>query len=289
MTFCDKLKAGKFVVTSEIGPPKGTDLKEMLDNAELVRPRVDAINVTDLQSSVMRVGSLAICSILKARGIEPIFQMTCRDRNRLALQSDLLSASVLGVENILLLTGDYPTLGDHPEAKPVFDLGSVQLIRAAKTLEDGKDMKGNLLKGAPKFCIGAVVNPGADPLEPEIIKMEKKIEAGAQFFQTQAVYDIELFKRFLDNIKDMKKVPVIAGIVLLKSAGMARFMNKNVAGVFVPDNLIAEIDAAQDKSAKSIEIASRLIKELKPLCQGIHIMPIGWDKKVPMVLDAAGL
>ena len=288
MTFCEKLKDGKFVVTSEIGPPKGTDLKETLDDAEAIRSRVDAINVTDLQSSVLRVGSLAVCSLLKVRGIEPIFQLTCRDRNRLALQSDLLSASVLGIENVLLLTGDYPTLGDHPEAKPVFDLGSVQLIQVAKTLQDGKDMKGNALKGAPKFCIGAVVNPGADPLEPEIIKMEKKIAAGAQFFQTQAVYDIELFERFLDAIKDVK-VPVLAGIVLLKSAGMAKYMNKNVAGVFVPDNLIKEMEEAKDRAAKSIEIAARLIKELKPLCQGIHIMPIGWDKKVPAVLDAAGL
>ena len=222
MTFCEKIEQGKFLVTSEIGPPKGTDLKEMLEDAELIRSRVDAINVTDLQSSVLRVGSLAVCSLLKNRGIEPIFQMTCRDRNRLALQSDLLSASVLGIENVLLLTGDYPTLGDHPESKPVFDLGSVQLIQVASALESGKDMKGNALKGAPKFCMGAVVNPGADPLEPETIKMEKKIEAGAQFFQTQAVYDIELFKRFLDSIKDIKKVPILAGIVLLKSAGMAK-------------------------------------------------------------------
>ena len=288
MTFCEKIKEGKFVVTSEIGPPKGTDIKEMLDDAELLKGRVDAINVTDLQSSVMRIGSLAVCHLLKDRGLEPIFQLTCRDRNRLALQSDLLSANVLGIENVLLLTGDYPTLGDHPEAKPVFDLGSVQLLEVAKTLESGKDMKGNPLKGAPKFCMGAVVNPGADPLEPEIIKMEKKIEAGAQFFQTQAVYDIELFKRFLDTAKHLKTT-IMAGIVLLKSAGMAKYMNKNVAGVFVPDNLIKEIEETKDKSAKSIEIAARLIKELKPLCNGIHIMPIGWDKKVPQVLDAAGL
>ena len=288
MTFCEKIKTGKFVVTSEIGPPKGTDLKETLDDAELIRSRVDAINVTDLQSSVLRVGSLAVCSLLKDRGIEPIFQMTCRDRNRLALQSDLLSASVLGIENVLLLTGDYPTLGDHPEAKPVFDLGSVQLIQVAKMLESGKDMKGNALKGSPKFCIGAVVNPGADPLEPEIIKMEKKISSGAQFFQTQAVYDIGLFKKFLDSIKHIK-IPILAGIVLLKSAGMAKYMNKNVAGVFVPDDLIQEMETTKDRSAKSVEIAARLIKELKPLCRGIHIMPIGWDKKVPLVLDAAGI
>ncbi len=290
MTFCEKIKAGKFVITSEIGPPKGIDVKEDLENADLLKDRVDAINVTDLQSSVMRIGSLAVSRLLKERGIEPIFQLTCRDRNRLALQSDLLSASALGIENVLLLTGDYPTLGDHPEAKPVFDIGSVQLIEVARTLEEGRDMKGNPLKGAPKFCIGAVVNPGSDPLEPEVIKMGLKVEAGAQFFQTQAVYDIGQFRKFLDEVKknDINTV-ILAGIVLLKSAGMARFMNKNVAGVFVPDNLIKEMEEAKDKSAKSVEIAARLIKELKPICQGIHIMPIGWDKKVPLVLDATGL
>jgi len=288
MTFCEKISQGKFVVTSEIGPPKGTDIKEVLADALLIKGRVDAINVTDLQSSVMRIGSMAVCHLLKDSGIEPVFQLTCRDRNRLALQSDLLSASVLGIENVLLLTGDYPSLGDHPEAKPVFDLGSVQLLEVAKTLQEGKDMKGNALKGSPRFCLGAVVNPGADPLEPEIIKMEKKIAAGARFFQTQAVYDVGLFKRFLESAKDLNTT-IMAGIVLLKSAGMAKYMNKNVAGVFVPDNLIREMEEAKDKSAKSIEIAARLIKELKPLCKGIHIMPIGWDKKVPQVLDAAGL
>jgi methylenetetrahydrofolate reductase (NADPH) len=288
MTFCEKIDQGKFIVTSEIGPPKGVDLKEMLNDALLIKGRVDAINVTDLQSSVMRVGSISVCHLLKDMGIGPIFQLTCRDRNRLALQSDLLSAHVLGIENILLLTGDYPTLGDHPEAKPVFDLGSVQLLEVARSLQAGKDMKGNALKGAPKFCVGAVVNPGADPLEPEIIKMEKKIASGARFFQTQAVYDMELFRKFLDSIKHLKTA-VMAGIVLLKSAGMAKYMNKNVAGVLVPDELIKEMDEAKDKSAKSIEIAARLIGQLKPLCQGIHVMPIGWDKKVPQVLDAAGL
>jgi methylenetetrahydrofolate reductase (NADPH) len=287
MSLCDKIRSGKFILTSEIGPPKGIDVKEMLENADLIKDRVDAINITDLQSSVLRLGSLAVCHLLKTRGIEPILQMTCRDRNRLALQSDLLSAAVLGIENVLVLTGDYPSAGDHPEAKPVFDLGSVELLDVIKGLQAGKDMKGNLLKGAPKFCVGAVVNPGADPLEPEIIKMEKKIEAGAVFFQTQAVYDIEVFKRFLDASKHLKTA-ILAGIVLLKSAGMARYMNKNVAGVFVPEYLIKEIEGASDKSAKAIEIAARLIRELKPLCQGVHIMSIGWDRKVPLVLDAAG-
>jgi len=276
------------LLTSEIGPPKGIEVKGMLDDAELIRGRVDAINVTDLQSSVMRLGSLAVSSLLKQKGFEPVFQLTCRDRNRLALQSDLLSAAALGIENILILTGDHPTMGDHPEAKPVFDLDSVQLLQVAGKLQEGFDMKGNKLTGMPpKFCLGAVVNPGADPIEPQIIKMEKKIEAGAEFFQTQAIYDLKTFENFLNRIKHLKAT-ILAGIVLLKSAGMARYMNKNVAGVSVPDNFIKEMEEAKDKAAKSIEIAARLIKELKPMCQGIHIMPIGWDKKVPLVLDASG-
>ena len=290
MTFKEKINANKFLITSEIGPPKGTDIKEALEDAELIKDKVDAINVTDLQSSVMRLGSLAVCRLLKERGIEPILQITCRDRNRLALQSDLLSAYVLGIENVLLLTGDHPTLGDHPEAKPVFDLDSVQLIQVAKMLEQGKDMKGNQLKGAPKFCIGAVVNPGADPLEPEIIKMEKKIDVGAQFFQTQAIYDIDLFKKFLDKTKHIK-TKILGGIVLLKSAGMAKYMNENVSGVHVPDELIKEISevSKEDRPKKSVDIAVRLIKELKLLCSGIHIMPLGWDKLVPSILEVAGL
>ncbi|MCX5711173.1 MAG: methylenetetrahydrofolate reductase, partial [Candidatus Omnitrophica bacterium] len=231
MTFQEKIQANKFLVTSEIGPPKGIETKKLLEDAELIRGRVDGINVTDLQSSVMRLGSLVVCSVLKQAGFEPIFQMTCRDRNRLALQSDLLSAASLGIENVLILTGDHTTMGDHPEAKPVFDLDSVQLLQVARKLESGVDMKGNKLDGAfPKFCLGAVVNPGADPLEPQLMKMEKKIAAGAQFFQTQAVYDLKSFENFVSKTRHLK-VPVMAGIVLLKSAGMARFMNKNVAGV----------------------------------------------------------
>ena len=288
MSLCDKIEAGSFVITSEIGPPKGTDIREILDDAAALKGRVDAINVTDLQSSVMRMGSLAVCHLLIERGIEPVFQVTCRDRNRLALQSDLLSANALGIENVVILTGDYPTLGDHPEAKPVFDLDSVELLEVAKTLQAGTDMKGNPLKGAPSFCVGAVVNPNADPLEPEIIKMEKKIASGARFFQTQAVYDVAQFARFIDSSKHLKTT-ILAGVLLLKSAGMARFMNKNVAGISVPDDLIGEMDSAKDKAATSIDIAARLIRQLQPLCQGIHIMPIGWNKKVPLVLDAAGL
>jgi len=284
----ESLASGKFVVTSEIGPPKGTNVEEMLHDAELLRGRVDGINVTDLQSSVMRLGSLAVCHLLKEKGLEPIFQMTCRDRNRLALQADLLSAYVLGIKNVLALTGDYASLGDHPQAKPVFDLDSVSLLGVIKKLEAGTDMVGGPLNGTPKFFAGAVVNPGGNPVEAQIIKMEKKIGAGASFFQTQAVYDVGAFEKFMKRVAPFK-VPVLAGIILLKSAGMARFMNKNVAGVFVPEPLIQKMAKAEDRARTSIEIAAELIQELRGMCQGVHIMPIGWESKVPAVLDAAKL
>jgi len=290
MSLQDKIKDKKFIVTGEIGPPKGVDLKEIMEDALLIKDRVDAINVTDLQSSVMRVGSLAICKLLIESGIEPIFQLTCRDRNRLALQSDLLSAWVLGVKNVLALTGDHPALGDHPDAQPVFDLDSVLLTQAIQTLNSGKDIKGNELKGKPDFYVGCVVNPGSDNLEAEIIKLKKKIKAGAQFIQTQAIYDIGLYKKFLDVLGPID-VPIFAGIVMLKSAGMAKFMNENVAGVFVPDSLIVEIKSVskEDRPKKSIEIAARIIKELKSTCQGVHLMTLGWDKYIPQILDQAGL
>lgn len=288
MGFQESLAAGKFVITSEIGPPKGTHIQEMMADAELLRGRVDAINVTDLQSSVMRLGSLAVCHLLKEKELEPIFQVTCRDRNRLALQADLLSASVLGIRNVLALTGDYASLGDHPQSKPVFDLDSVNLLKVIKTLEGGTDMVGNALQGAPRFFPGAVVNPGGNPVEAQIIKMEKKIKAGANFFQTQAVYDVGTFEKFMKRVSPFR-VPVLAGIILLKSAGMARFMNKNVAGVFVPEPLIQKMAKAEDRVKTSIEIGAELIRDLKGMCQGVHIMPIGWESKVPALLDAARL
>lgn len=288
MKLTDLFRDGKFVITSEVAPPKGTETAEMIENAELLKPRVDAINITDQQSSVMRLGSLAASRMLKERGIEPVFQLTCRDRNRIALQSDLLSAWALGIENVLCLTGDHVTLGDFPDAKAVFDLDSVSLLAGAKGLNEGGDMGGNELEGSPDFCLGAVVTPGADPVEPQLIKMEKKIAAGAAFFQTQAVFDAEAFARFMERAKPLG-VPVMAGIILLKSPGMARFMNKNVAGVYVPDALIDEMASAEDRPTKSVEIAARLIREIVDLCQGVHIMPLGWEKRVPEVLEEAGL
>jgi 5,10-methylenetetrahydrofolate reductase len=291
MGFREALESGKFLITSEVGPVKGTDMEVLLEDAALIKDKVDAINVTDLQSSVMRLGSMAVCHILTDCGIDPVFQMTCRDRNRLALQSDLLSAWVLGIRNVLALTGDHPALGDHPDAMPVFDLDSVGLLRVISRLNEGFDMVGNQLKGAPNFLPGAVVNPGADneaALEMQIIKMEKKIEAGARFFQTQGIFDLDLFERFMKRVEGFK-IPVIGGIILLKSAGMARFMNKNVAGVSVPEPLIKEMEETKDKINTSIMIAAQLTRGLRDLCQGVHIMAIGWEKRVPLVLEGAGL
>ena len=288
MSLRDTVKSGKFVVTAEVGPAKGVDITEFSENAELLKGRVTAVNVTDQQSAVMRLGSLAGCILLKEKGLEPVLQITCRDRNRIALQSDLLTASVLGFENVLCLTGDYVTLGDQPHAKPVFDLDSVSLLQAARGLEEGKDLSGNELKGAPKFFLGACVTPGADPLGPQLIKLEKKVKAGAQFIQTQAIYEPKKFESFMSEAKKLG-VPIMVGIVLLRSAAMARFMNKNVAGINVPDALIDEMDKAEDKAQKGIEIAARLIKETKSMCQGAHIMAIGLERRVPAILDAAGL
>ncbi len=290
MKLRDLFEKGKFVITSEIGPPKGTNIEPMLEETDLLKDKADAINVTENQSSVMRLGSMAVCRLLKERGFEPVFQITCRDRNRLALQSDLISASVLGIKNVLCLTGDHVVMGDHPQSKPVFDLDSIHLLEAAKGLVNGDDMVGNKLDGSPDFCLGAVANPGADLLEPQIIKMEAKVEAGAEFFQTQAVYDVRKFEEFIKEAEHIK-VPIMVGIVLLKSAGMARFMNANVAGVSVPDKFIKIMAEAskEERPGKSIEIAASLIKEMKGMCQGVHIMSLGWDKYVPSVLESAEL
>lgn len=286
----ESLAAGRFVVTAELGPPKGTDVTHLLEMAELLRDRVDAINVTDQQSSVMTLGSLAVCHLLHERGLEPIFQITCRDRNRIALQSDLMSAAVLGIENLLCLTGDYVSLGDHPQAMPVFDLDSVTLLRAVAVLQAGHDLAGKPLQGTPTFFPGAVVSPGANPLGPQIAKMEKKVEAGARFFQTQAVYDPAQFEAFVRQVEHLR-VPILVGIILLKSAAMARFMNSNVAGVNVPEPLIEEIGSVDKpgRPAKAVEIGARLIRQMKGMCQGVHIMTLGWEQYVPQLLEEAEL
>ena len=290
--FKEALDSGRFVVTSEVAPPKGTNLEKMAHHVELLRDKVDAMNVTDHQSSVMRFPSLGGALLVKEMGGEPILQMTCRDRNRLALQADLLFAAARGIGNVLCLTGDSVILGDHKEAKGVFDLESSQLLAAVRTLERGKDMGGNALEGAPAFCAGAIVTPEANPLEPQLIKFEKKIDAGAEFIQTQAVYDLDNFKTFMDDARAFP-VKILAGVILLTSAPMARFMNKNVAGVRVPPELIDEMDAAPKgrKVDTGIEIAGRMIRRIRDerMCDGVHIMAIGKEDRVPDIMEAAGL
>ena len=293
----EQLAAGNFVVTGEIGPPKGTNVEPCLREAdEYLKGRVVAVNVTDIQTAVMRLGSMAVSAMLVQRGIEPVFQMVCRDRNRLALQSDLLSAAALGIENVLALTGDHVAMGDHQDAKGVYDLDSVGLLKAMTTLEGGsdlgRDMKGNPneLDGAPKFFKGCCVTPCGPNPDAQVIKLEKKIEAGAQFVQTQAVYDPATFEAFMKRIEHLK-VPVLVGIVMLKSAGMAKYMNRGVPGVSVPDDIIQQLSdtAKEDRQKVSIDICGRLIRRMKPLCRGAHLMTLGWDHCVPGIVQAAGL
>jgi methylenetetrahydrofolate reductase (NADPH) len=290
--FRDALKSGKFIITSEIGPPKGTNLDKMKHHIEILKNTVDAINVTDHQSSVMRFPSIGGCLEIKEQGGEPILQMTCRDRNRLALQAELLFAHSRGIGNVLCLTGDAVPVGDHKEAKSVFDLDSLQLLRTVRLLESGKDLGGNDLDGAVEFCAGAIVTPEAKPLEPQLIKFEKKVEAGAEFIQTQAIYDLHNFSKFMDYARKFP-VKILAGIVLLVSARMAKYMTENVPGIFVPQELIDEMASAPKGEAlnKGIEIAGRMIAAIKKerLCDGVHIMAIGKEEVVPDILKAAGI
>ncbi|MDR2589378.1 MAG: methylenetetrahydrofolate reductase [Oscillospiraceae bacterium] len=277
----------KFVITGEVGPPKGIQINDLLHSADKHLRCVDAINVTDCQASMMKLGSLATCKALLDHGHTPVFQLVCRDRNRIALQSDLLSAAFFGINNVLLLTGDHTTLGDAPESKPVYDLDSVSLIQAAAALEKGFDLNGNKLEGElPRFAKGAVVSPCSDNVDVQLFKMLAKVNAGADFFQTQTVYEPEKFIDFME-IASGFGVPVMLGMVILKSANMARFMNKNIAGVSIPQGIIDELDNDKDKARSGVtgvNIATRVINECQEFCQGLHIMPMGWDDKVAEVL-----
>jgi len=291
-SFKKALESGKFVITSEVAPPKGTNLERMIHHIDLLKDKVDGMNVTDHQSSVMRFPSLGGALLVKEMGGEPILQMTCRDRNRLALQGDLFFAASRGINNVLCLTGDSVILGDHKEAKGVFDLDSSQLLAAIRRLENGKDLGGNDVDGSTSFCAGAIVTPEADPLEPQLMKFEKKIEAGAEFIQTQAVYDLDGFKEFMDYARQFP-VKILAGIILLTSAPMARFMNKNVAGVNVPQELVDEMASAPKGRAieRGVEIAGRMIRRIldEKMCDGVHIMAIGKEDLVPDIMASAGL
>jgi 5,10-methylenetetrahydrofolate reductase len=290
--FSDALASGKFVVTAEVGPPKGTNIARMLHDLDILRDVIDAVNVTDNQSAVMRISSTAVCVKAMEKGLEPILQMTCRDRNRIGLQSDLLGASILGIKNVLCMTGDHVSAGDHKQAKPVYDLESVQLLQTVSGLNGGKDLSGNALDGPTDFFPGAVVTPEANPIEPQLMKFGKKVRAGARFFQTQAIYDIDKFKTFMAEARK-HQVKVLAGFVILKSVGMARFLNNNVPGITVPEALIEELKAAGKENALNagIDICARHIRQLheEKICDGVHIMAIGMEDKVPEILKRAGL
>ena len=290
MSLKECLDSGKFSVIVEFQPPKGNDLSELYENAELLRGRVDAVNVPDLQNAIMRLGSLSVCSLLKTKGMEVIYNLSCSARNRLALQSELLNASALGMTNVLLLHGEHPSIGDHFEAQPVFDLDIMGLLGAAKRLQEGYDLMGNDLQGKPRFCVGTLVNASSKGhvLDLELMDMEKKIRLGVDFFVTNSIYDVSVFETFAKKVAHFK-VPVIAGITLLKSVGMARYVNKHVEGAFIPDAIIDQLMKGADKQKTSVEIAGHLIHELKPLCQGIQIIPIGWENQIPALLDQAGL
>lgn len=292
MKITELFKQGEFVISAEVGPPKGCHADELIEEAKKYLTNVHAINVTDNQSSVMRLGSLAVCKALKDAGFNPIFQMTCRDRNRLALQSDLLSAAMFGIDNVLALTGDHTFIGDHPQAKPVFDLDSASLLYTMCQLEQGKDLAGlDLVGEAPSFAKGAVVSPCSDSVDAQLVKMERKIAAGAEFFQTQAVFDSEQFIKFMEKAKEFGK-PVQLGIIIPKSVGMCRFMNGNVAGVSIPESIFDELKADKEKTKAGItgvEIAARIIRECKPYCQGVHVMTLGWEDKIPSLMEQAGI
>ena len=288
--FEEKLYSNEFLVTTEVGPPKGADISEMVHHIDLLKDKVDAINITDHQSSVMRFPSLGGCLVVQERGGEPILQMTCRDRNRLALQADLLFAYSRGIYNVLCLTGDSIDVGDHKEAKPVFDLDSVQLLKMIKIFESGTDIAGNELKGAPKFCIGTSVHPEADFIEAQLIKFNKKVAAGAQFFQTQGIFDLGSLRRFMQYASQFD-VKILAGIIVMSSARMAKYMNENVPGIIVQQTIIDELATAEKGKGlqKGIEIAARLIKTIKEenICHGVHVMAVGNEGIVPEILEAA--
>ena len=280
------IESGRFIVTSELTPPKGTELGALLDKADALRDVVTAFNLTDSHAARMAMAPMAAARHLLERGIEPIVQMTSRDRNRLALQADMLGAHALGVRNLVFMGGDPPANGDHPEAKAVFDLPSAALLRAASALGRGEDLMGNALSGAAEFLLGAVVNPGAADLAGELRRLEEKVEAGARFLQTQAVYDIGAYERFIEATRHMD-LCLLTGIIPIKSPKMAQYMNANVPGISIPDALIEEIGDAPDRRAKSAEIAARIISQVRPMATGVHIMAIGWEDLIPDIMARA--
>ncbi len=291
------LSKGEFVVTCECGPPRGADPEVVKKKGEIVKDYVDAVNVTDNQTSVARMSSIASCAILKSLGIEPIMQMTTRDRNRIAIQSDILGAYALGIKNILCISGDHQTFGDHPQAKNVYDIDSIQLIALVKMMRDeGKFASGEEMSSPPKMFIGAACNPFADPYEIRVRRLAKKVKAGAQFIQTQCIFNVEKFKDFMKRVVDAglhEKVAILAGITPMKSVGMAKYMKNQVPGMDVPDEIIERLKGVpkEKRAEEGIKIAVETIQMLREVegVRGVHIMAIEWEEKVPEIVKASGL
>jgi len=289
------LESGGFAVTAEAGPPKGTSSRVVLRKGELLRSCCDAVNVTDNQTAIVRMASLAGCVLLKQQGVDPVMQMVTRDRNRIAIQSDVLGAIALGVSNILCLTGDHQKFGNHPTAKGVFDIDSVQLIQTLKNMRDEKKfICGEDVSGEVPLFIGAVENPFADPFEFRVVRLAKKVKAGADFIQTQAVYDVAKFASWMEMIADRgldKQVHILAGVIPIRSAGMARYMRDYVSGVSVPDEIVTRMEEAENAREEGVRIVLEIIEQLKeiPGVHGIHIMAVGWEDIVPEIVEVAGL
>jgi methylenetetrahydrofolate reductase (NADPH) len=289
-SFDQKIRSADFVVTTELTPPRGVDLSEFLAKAEVLRSCVDAINITESPRARMAVEPKSVGHLMQDRGIEAIVQITARDRNRIAIQADLLGGCLLGIRNFVFMTGDDPKNGDHPEAKAVFDLSTIEMLAAARSLRNGRDLAGNDLSGAPQMFIGSTMNPGSQDFAREVENVRRKIDSGSQFFQTQAVYDVDSLARFLDAAK-LGDIPVLAGIIPLKSAKMGAWLNANVPGIEVPAALLGQLERAgpHREAATGVEIAAATIRRLRDICHGVHVMGIGWELRIPEILLAAGI
>lgn len=294
MTLREKINSGKFIVCGEIGPPQSSDGDVIRRKAQYFKGIADAVNITDNQTAIPRLSSIASAKILLDEGVEPIIQMTCRDRNRLAIQSDLLGAAALGIRNVLCLTGDYQKLGDNPEAKGVFDLDSIQLIATVAKMNSGYLLSGREMKKAPEFLIGGAANPFAVPFEMRLIRLYKKVKAGVNFIQTQPVFDPELFIRWMEKVVEMglhEKVAILAGVMPVKSVNTLLHMREDVPGVKINDVYIRRMEKAADPQAEGIKIAVEIIQTVKNIkgVRGVHIMPFMWESIMPTVLKEAGL
>jgi len=293
-TLREAVESGRFIVTGELGPPLGASPEAVRKKAAYFRGVVDAVNTTDNQSGIVRQSSIAAAALLLEEGVDPIVQMTCRDRNRIALQSDILGASALGVRSLLLLTGDHMVMGNQPDSRPVFDLDSVQLISLAAEMRDGRFMNGDEIKTPPELLIGGAANPFAEPMGLRLIRIAKKVAAGADFIQTQAVFDVPRFRRWMAGVRDLglaDSVRIIAGILPTRSARALEYMRDEVSGMSIPDETVRRLRSADDPAAEGVRLACELIAEVREIegVSGVHLMPVMWERITPRIVEEAGL